>query len=191
MEVRKNTVKYNGIDHSQGPRRPRLTGRDIAEAEYSTHTRITNASPNLRTTMNRNDNFHFPEDDTEHRKWDEGCPVSEEKLALASDGGGRTDFTDLVGLVEGSGLVELARGRGFGSKTKGGGKNKSVQVVSIANGVRAEELVAGLIGSCISGSTEDAALDVSEEEVKHVWERDRKDSQGGQGQTQRHHNHEG
>ncbi|KAF8478346.1 P-loop containing nucleoside triphosphate hydrolase protein [Gautieria morchelliformis] len=85
-------------------------------------------------------------------------------------GVGRTEFTDLVGLMEGSGLVELAQGRSFGSKTGGGRKNKSVQAVSIANGVRAEELVRGLIGSSVDGNREGAALDVREQEVKHVWE---------------------
>lgn len=88
-------------------------------------------------------------------------------------GVGRTEFTDLIGLLEGSGLVELAQGRGFGSKTKVGGKNKGTQVVRIADGVRMEEMVRGLVGSSVSNNNMAAAVvDVIEEEVKHVWEKE-------------------
>ena len=90
----------------------------------------------------------------------------------AFSGVGRTEFADLVNLLEGSGLVELVQGRGFGSKTKRGGKKQSEQVVSIASGVRTEELIRGLIGSSDNGNTEDVAVDVREEEVKHVWEKE-------------------
>ncbi|KAF8583900.1 P-loop containing nucleoside triphosphate hydrolase protein [Ramaria rubella] len=83
-------------------------------------------------------------------------------------GVGRTEFTDLIGLLEGSGLVELAQGRGFGSKMKGMTKSKGVQIVRIASGVRDEELIRGLVGC----SAEGASVDVREEEVKHLWERE-------------------
>ena len=90
--------------------------------------------------------------------------------AAAFCGLGRTEFTDLVGLLEGNSLVELSQGRGFGSKTKGSGKN--LQVVSIASGIRIEELVRGLVGSPANENMDDAAVDVKEEEVRHIWEKE-------------------
>lgn len=76
-------------------------------------------------------------------------------------GVGRTEFVDLINLLEGNGLVQLnIAGRGGKSKSKG------VQTVSVASGVREEELIRGLIGN------DGAKLDVKEEEISHMWHRE-------------------
>ena len=85
---------------------------------------------------------------------------------------GRTEFGDLVNLMEGNGLVTLAPGRGFGSKARGAAKSKGTQVVCVASGVREEELVRGLVGSGVVMNAEGVDVNVKEEEVKHVWERE-------------------
>ncbi|GJJ06052.1 hypothetical protein Clacol_000240 [Clathrus columnatus] len=72
---------------------------------------------------------------------------------------GRTEFVDLINLLEGNGLVQLNTGRK--------GRSKCVQTtVSIARDVREEELVRGLIGN------DGAQLDVKEEEVNRMWHRE-------------------
>ncbi|KAG5638632.1 hypothetical protein H0H81_011351 [Sphagnurus paluster] len=95
----------------------------------------------------------------------------------------RSEFTDLVGVLEGIGLVCLgaasnisagtgarrAFGRtssfGGGSGFGGTGKGKGMGDVRLANGVRSDEVLRGL------GITA-AQLDVREEEVKAIWERE-------------------
>lgn len=71
---------------------------------------------------------------------------------------GKLEFVDLINLLEGNGLVQLGVSR----------KNKSKhgQTVSIASGVREEELIRGLIGD------DGEKLDVKEEEINHMWHRE-------------------
>ncbi|KAG6918057.1 hypothetical protein DXG01_016713 [Tephrocybe rancida] len=92
----------------------------------------------------------------------------------------RSEFGDLVGVLEGIGLVSgsdiagatgakrtfgrsasFAGASGFGSAGKGKGKGD----IKLANGVRSDEVLRGL------GITA-ATLDVMEEEVRAVWERE-------------------
>ncbi|GLB45080.1 putative AAA domain containing protein [Lyophyllum shimeji] len=95
----------------------------------------------------------------------------------------RSEFTDLVGVLEGIGLVSLggaadisagtgarrafgrsasfAGGNGFG----GAGKGKGRRDVRLVKGVRADEVIRGL------GITADE-LDVMQEEVKAIWDRE-------------------
>ncbi|KAG6844624.1 hypothetical protein H0H87_005481 [Tephrocybe sp. NHM501043] len=93
----------------------------------------------------------------------------------------RSEFGDLIGVLEGIGLVSLASDiasgtgakRAFGRSASfagsspfgGAGKGKGKGDVKLANGVRSDEVLRGL------GITA-ATLDIMEEEVKAVWERE-------------------
>ena len=79
----------------------------------------------------------------------------------------RTEFADLVNILEGNGLVQISQSRG---KIKSAVvKGKGIQVVCIASGVREEELVRGLTGT---SDADHGPLDVKEEEVRHLWEKE-------------------
>lgn len=71
---------------------------------------------------------------------------------------GRVEFVDLINLLEGNGLVQLGVSRKI--------KSKNGQTVSVASGVREEELIRGLVGD------EGEKLDVKEEEISHMWHRE-------------------
>ncbi|KAG6828803.1 hypothetical protein H0H92_006684 [Tricholoma furcatifolium] len=92
----------------------------------------------------------------------------------------RSEFGDLVNVLEGTGLVSLCGSsdttvgspskRSFGrtasaSSFSGSGKGKGNGDVKLANGVRTDEVLRGL---GILGEN----LDVMEEEVKAIWERE-------------------
>jgi cell division control protein 6 len=98
----------------------------------------------------------------------------------------RSEFGDLMGMLETAGLVVLCStnsSSSAGSPTKGGkrtfgrsasygglgNKAKGVQEVRIASGVRTEEVQRGLgIGNV------DGNVDVRAEEVRTIWERESK-----------------
>lgn len=101
----------------------------------------------------------------------------------------RSEFADLLGMLETVGLVSLASPAGnAASPTKGGarkpiarslsfggaGKGKSVgaraQEVRLAQGVRVEEMLRGL---GVQAAPEGADVDIREEEVRAVWSRER------------------
>ncbi|KIJ50510.1 hypothetical protein M422DRAFT_204158 [Sphaerobolus stellatus SS14] len=92
------------------------------------------------------------------------CTVLSRGSGTAFAAVNRVEFADLVNILEGNGLVQVSQARG-----KGASKAKGMQLVSIAGGVREEELVRGLTGTpdATSGS-----MDVKEEEVRHIWEKE-------------------
>ncbi|KZT71064.1 P-loop containing nucleoside triphosphate hydrolase protein [Daedalea quercina L-15889] len=99
----------------------------------------------------------------------------------------RSEFTDLLGLLETVGLVTLSTGRGSlpGTPSKTGrkgfarsssfsaGSSKgSGQDVSLAADIRLDEVSRGL-GIAITSAEIEAPADVREEEVCAIWERER------------------
>jgi cell division control protein 6 len=113
-----------------------------------------------------------------------------------SDGGvvepvSRSEFGDLVGVLEGVGLVclggtaDVSAGTGakrafgrtasFGGGTGfgGAGKGKGKGDVRLAKGVRADEVLRGLGISASSNAPVAADGDIREEEVRGIWEREK------------------
>ncbi|KAF8232203.1 P-loop containing nucleoside triphosphate hydrolase protein [Tricholoma matsutake] len=102
----------------------------------------------------------------------------------------RSEFGDLVGVLEGVGLVCLAGGaevnsgggarRAFGRSASfgggagfggtGKGKGKGAGELRLANGVRVEEVLRAM-GVSVSGASH-AAGDIKGEEVRGIWERE-------------------
>lgn len=99
----------------------------------------------------------------------------------------RSEFMDLLGLLETVGLVALSTGRssmpgtpsksarkGFArssSFTTGSGKGNTQEVSFVAD-VRLEEVLRGL-GLGVSGAEAEPPVDAREEEVRAIWERER------------------
>lgn len=99
----------------------------------------------------------------------------------------RSDFMDLLGLLETVGLVVLSTGRssmpgtptksgrkGFArssSFTTGSGKGNTQEVSFVAD-VRLEEVLRGL-GIAVAGAEAEPPADAREEEVRAIWERER------------------
>lgn len=99
----------------------------------------------------------------------------------------RSDFADLLGLLETVGLVALSTGRGSmpGTPSKSGRKGftrassfttgcgkGNTQEVSFVADVRLEEVLHGL-GVAVSGAEVEPPVDAREEEVRAIWERER------------------
>ncbi|EPS93096.1 hypothetical protein FOMPIDRAFT_1056291 [Fomitopsis schrenkii] len=81
----------------------------------------------------------------------------------------RSDFADLLGLLETSGRKGFTRSSSF---TTGSGKGNTQEVSFVAD-VRLEEVLCGL-GVAVSGAeVEEPPVDAREEEVRAIWERER------------------
>lgn len=104
----------------------------------------------------------------------------------------RSEFADLIGMLETAGLAAPSStiglpGAGSGSPSKtgrrsfgrsssfGGGKGKDRgQEVKLVEGVRTDEALRGMgIGSQVGGNNEAQSVDIREEEVRAIWERER------------------
>lgn len=99
----------------------------------------------------------------------------------------RSDFADLLGLLETVGLVVLSTGRGnmpstpsksgrkafarSSSFTTGSGKGNAQEVAFVAD-VRLDEVLRGL-GIAAAGAEAEPLADAREEEVRAIWERER------------------
>ncbi|KAF9462278.1 P-loop containing nucleoside triphosphate hydrolase protein [Collybia nuda] len=113
-----------------------------------------------------------------------------------SDGGvlepvSRGEFGDLIGVLEGVGLVRLggtadtlagtgarrAFGRsasfGGGAGFGGAGKGKGKGDIKLAGGVRADEVLRGLGISAVATASSAVEGDARQEEVKAIWEREK------------------
>lgn len=93
------------------------------------------------------------------------CTMLSREFTAAFSTVNRTEFSDLMNLLDGNGLISVSLARGK-AKIKG----NSSQLVSIASGVREEELVRGLTGS-LNGDTS-LSGDLKEEEVGHIWQKE-------------------
>jgi cell division control protein 6 len=102
----------------------------------------------------------------------------------------RSEFGDLVGVLEGVGLVSLAGGteasasggarRAFGRSASfgggagfggtGKGKGKGAGELRLAKGVRGEEVLRGM---GVSSDASNTNGDVRAEEVRSIWEREK------------------
>lgn len=93
-----------------------------------------------------------------------------------------SEFVDILGLLEGVGLVLLSSGGGTPSKRRktfartgslSGGVMKRTQEVCIAEGIRVDEVLRGLgvaeDASCVPSAEVDIDVDVRKDEMRAVW----------------------
>ena len=98
----------------------------------------------------------------------------------------RSEFSDLAGVLETVGLVELSsrstsspspsKGRKIArssSFTNAAGRGAKGQDIKLAQGLRFDEVLRGLgVGSSSEKSSGEVVVDVREEEVTAIWERE-------------------